>query len=103
MNLTKRLATPSQAEAIDLFKTIPVPEGVTVLRGSYVKQFLKDNPGLTHIKIPEGVTHIGIFAFFGCSGLERVAFPASLEYIGNCAFFECSGLKSVDFPESLTH
>ena len=89
MSLTKILAIPSQAEAIDLFKTIDVPEGVTELSRELVQQFLADHPGVTHIKIPEGVTHIDGHAFFGCSGLERVAFPASFTDIGKFAFCGC--------------
>ena len=103
MNLNKILALSSKTEAFNLFKTIPVPEGVTKLSHAHVQKFFEENPGVTHIKIPEGVTHIGDYAFKKCSGLENVDFPASLTDIDNSAFEGCDNLKRVDFPKLLEY
>ena len=44
--------------------------------------------------IPDGVTEIGTFAFWGCKWLTSVTIPDSVTSIGNSAFWGCTGLKS---------
>ena len=58
--------------------------------------------GLTSIEIPNSVTSIGDNAFSGCSGLTSVVIPGSVTSIGNYAFFGCSGLTSVTIGNSVT-
>ena len=50
---------------------------------------------LTALKIPEGVTNIGAYAFSGCTGLTSVAISDGVTSIGSSAFSGCSGLTSV--------
>ena len=54
------------------------------------------------VVIPEGVTSIGDYAFYGCSSLMSITIPGSVTSIGEAAFSGCSGLTSVTIPESLT-
>ena len=42
--------------------------------------------------IPEGVTAISSYAFYGCSGLTSITIPSSVTSIGDGAFRYCSGL-----------
>ena len=58
--------------------------------------------GLTSVTIPNSVTSIGRFAFGDCSGLTSVTIPNSVTSIGNSAFSYCSGLTSVTIPNSVT-
>ena len=58
---------------------------------------------LTNLVIPEGVTNIGNYAFYHCSGLTSVSIPNSVTNIGNYAFYQCSGLTSVSIPNSVTN
>lgn len=51
--------------------------------------------------IPEGVKHIGDWAFEGCRRLTEVALPDGLISIGHWAFAEC-GLTGITFPMGLT-
>ncbi len=50
---------------------------------------------ITTVVIGAGVTSIGNYAFFCCSGLTSVTIPASVTSIGECAFAGCSNLISV--------
>ena len=58
--------------------------------------------GLTSVTIPNSVTSIGSFAFSGCNGLTSVTIPNSVTSIGSYAFNSCSGLTSVTIPNSVT-
>ena len=52
--------------------------------------------------IPNEVTSIGKYAFYGCSGLASVTIPNSVTSIGNDAFAGCTGLSIVTIPNSVT-
>ena len=58
--------------------------------------------GLTKVKISNSVTSIGDHAFFGCSSLIGVTIPNSVTSIGNAVFGHCIGLTSVTIPNSVT-
>ena len=58
--------------------------------------------GLTSIEIPNSVTSIGGNAFGGCSGLTSITIPNSVTRIGGYAFEKCSGLTSLTIPFSVT-
>ena len=47
--------------------------------------------------IPDSVTSIGSYAFFGCSGMTGITIPDSVTNIGRYAFSSCNGLTSVTF------
>lgn len=52
--------------------------------------------------IPNSVTRIGMYAFYGCSGLTSVTIPNSVMSIGREAFSGCSGLTSVTIGNGVT-
>ena len=58
--------------------------------------------GLTSVTIPNSVTWVGDYAFESCRGLTSVTIPNSVISIGNSAFDSCSGLTSVTIPNSVT-
>lgn len=47
------------------------------------------------INIPNSITSIGDFAFYGCSGLTSITIPNSVTSIGDYAFNGCSGLMEI--------
>ena len=57
--------------------------------------------GLTSIVIPDSVTSIGSSVFKGCSGLTSIVILDSVTSIGDSAFENCSGLKSVTIGNSV--
>jgi len=59
------------------------------------------NTALTSMDIPDGVTEIGVGAFYGCLRLTSVTIPASVTVIKNNAFDGCTGLTEIAIPESV--
>ena len=51
--------------------------------------------GCKNSVIPNSVTSIGYYAFYGCSGLTELTLPASVASIGDGAFICCSGLSKI--------
>jgi len=76
-----------------------IPEGVTHI-GEYAFYSCSD---LTSVTIPEGVTHIGDNAFSWCKSLSSVTIPESVTHIGEEAFSWCESLSHVTIPEGVTH
>ena len=52
--------------------------------------------------IPNSVTSIGDWAFYGCSNLTSITIPNSVTSIGDRAFYGCSGLTKITIPNSVT-
>lgn len=55
-----------------------------------------------NVVIPNGVTRIGDYAFWGCTDLTNVTLSNSITEIGWGAFIECSSLTSITIPNSVT-
>ena len=59
--------------------------------------------GLTSLTIPNSITSIVDNAFAGCSSLTSITIPNSITSIGNEAFAGCSSLTSITIPNSVTN
>ena len=57
---------------------------------------------ITSVSLPDGMTHIGNWAFLFCTALTSVDIPAGVTSIGQGAFQQCYGLTSFDIPAGLT-
>ena len=79
-------------------KDLVIPNNVTSI-GDYA---FYGCSGLTSVTIGNSVTSIGGSAFQHCSGLTSVTIGNSVKSIGQDAFRECSGLTSVTIPNSVT-
>ena len=65
---------------------------------NHVQDTLIQCPGAkTSITIPNSVTSIEDWAFYGCSSLTSVTIGNSVTYIGRSAFDGCSGLTTLNF------
>ena len=56
----------------------------------------------TSYSIPDSVTSIDWYAFYGCKGLTSITIPESVTSIGDSAFCGCSSLTSITIPDSVT-
>ncbi|MBO5466872.1 MAG: leucine-rich repeat domain-containing protein [Prevotella sp.] len=77
---------------------LKIPDGVTSI-GNYA---FSDCRSLTSITIPDGVTRIGDYTFYYCRSLTSVTIPDGVTSIGDDAFRGCSSLTSVTIPENIT-
>ncbi len=57
---------------------------------------------ISKVKIENGVTNIGEYAFYNCKSLTSITIPDSVTIIGNKAFCNCSSLASITIPKSVT-
>ena len=76
---------------------VVIPEGVTKI-GSFTFYGCEN---LRSIVIPEGVTEIGYNAFYGCENLQSFIIPKGVTKIGPLAFSGCHNLRSIVIPESV--
>ncbi len=58
-----------------------------------------DGQEVTDLVVPEGVTSIGVNAFYGCTNLTSVTLPTTLTSTGNYSFRDCTGLTAVHISD----
>lgn len=61
-----------------------------------------NNTLTTELTIPNTVTSISDYAFYGCKSLTSVTISNSIKSIGNNAFNQCTNLKDIYYMGSLT-
>ena len=76
--------------------------GTSVLRSHYTANEIPEqaffNSTLSSIILPNGVTSITDYAFFGCSELTSISTANGLTSIGNESFGNCTALASISIP-----
>ena len=78
--------------------SVVIPDSVTTI-GIYAFWGCKN---MTSLNIGDGVTTIGDRAFYECSSLTSVVIGDGLTTIGDRAFYECSSLTSVVIGDGVT-
>lgn len=68
----------------------------------YAKNLYLNGELVTELVIPNTITEIKDYAFWGYRGLTSVTIPESVTSIGDMAFYECSNLVSANIPNSVT-
>ncbi len=79
-------------------ETVTISAGMKVIPSNTFRKCVY----LKAIAIPDSVTEIGAFAFYGATALEQVNFSTGLHTIGKEAFRNCEKLRSVSLPDGLT-
>ena len=64
-------------------------------RGPWYEEYSND---ILALKVADGVTSVGDFAFSGCTKLASVTLPASVTRIGEKAFWSCHALTAITLP-----
>ncbi len=60
-----------------------------------------EEPGVTEVVIPDGVTSIGNWAFNRCENLKSVTIPDSVTSVGESAFYYCLRLTDVTIGKNV--
>lgn len=58
---------------------------------------------ITSVNLPNGLTSIGSYAFYGCEKLTNVDIPNTVSVLGFQAFCNCSSLSNITIPDGLTY
>ena len=77
---------------------VVIPDGVTKI-GIMAFYYRRD---VNRVTIPKSVTRIEGGAFQACTCLYSAVIPKSVTFIGRNAFSGCSSLRSITIPEGLT-
>ena len=78
--------------------TIPAEDGNGNKVVAIAKYGFFYQPEITSVTILEGVTSIGMWAFFGCAGLTSVSIPSTVTDM-SMPFSYCSSLKNIDIAD----
>lgn len=78
--------------------TVKVEDGITSI-GAFAFENCRE---LTDFVTPNTVTAIGRGAFSGCSGLTSFAIPNGITKISEYTFSHCTNLKAITIPSSVT-
>ena len=65
---------------------------------SYAHHLYVDGTLVIDLVIPDGVTKIGAYTFYGCTDLQSITIPTSVTAIGMYAFSGCTNLTSMTLP-----
>ena len=91
--------TPASVTLVDL--ELPTTLDNRDVVGIAPDAFKAEN-SIKSVKIPEGYTYVGNYAFYDCDSLETVTFAGSnVTEIGKGAFEGCSSLTSINLPSSV--
>ena len=82
----------------NMMQAVRIGDGVTRI-GDYA---FDNCHSLVSIVIPNGVTSIGNYAFQSCYSLTSITIPNGVPSIGDYAFHYCYSLASITIPDSVT-
>ncbi|MBP3533014.1 MAG: leucine-rich repeat protein, partial [Alistipes sp.] len=82
--------------AIEFHDNTSTPLGHTTHNYLYLREEL-----VTDLIIPDSVTSIGNYTFYGCISMKSITIPNSVTSIGRLAFYRCSALININIPNSV--
>ena len=68
----------------------------------YAHHLYLNGEELTDVSIPNDITEIKNYAFYGCYNITSLSFPNTLETIGESAFYRCYQIRDLVIPNSVT-
>ncbi len=80
----------------ELVRNLVIPEGVTK-----ISAFSFYGAAIESLTIPESVTEIGRAAFYNCSGITELSIPSSVTKIDAFAFAMCTGFTNIVVPSNV--
>ena len=89
---------------VDIFGSGPMYDYADSTSGTGASPF-RANTAIKKVNVREGVTSVGNYAFYGCSGITgnfQPDLPNSLTRIGAYAFRNCTAMTHLNVPASVT-
>lgn len=86
----------------NLFRGCTSLTDVTVMDGAELVAGFRECTALKTLRLPDSVTAIGDYAFYGCSSLSDFHIPENVTTIRSSAFYGCSSLSDLHIPEGVT-
>lgn len=71
-----------------------------LFHGSRLYDF--DKKEITDITIPNDMSTVGKYVFYGCESLKKVIIPENISSIGYAAFEECKGMKVLSLSKNVS-
>lgn len=79
--------------------TYPIKIGFVIDNG-YLESYLEE-PGVTKVTIPSGVTTIGKHSFANCTNIKSAIVSEGVQVIEQSVFSGCTSLSKIELPNSL--
>ncbi len=70
------------------------------IQNHVLKKYIEE-PDISEVTVPDGVTAVGEYAFYQCRSIRKVILPDGVTAIGKGAFWDCRYLESIHIPDSL--
>lgn len=80
-----------------LFGDGPLPDWTSQLEIPWHDRILE----ITEVRIADGITSVGDYAFYECVNLQKVTVGTSVARVGNHAFTRCTSLRGLELPASV--
>lgn len=77
---------------------ITLPDSITA-----IKKMAFAQTGLVNVELPEYLTEIDPYVFYGSRLLKTVKLPSNLKSINERAFYECYSLESIEIPDTVNY
>ena len=82
--------------------SVVIPETIDGYKVVCFGSTFNSNSAITSITIPNNITVISDYAFYGCTSLTSVIIPNNAKTIGSHTFYNCTLLKDIIIPDSVT-
>ena len=82
----------------ELLSTLVLPDNITSVSAYAFYGCIS----ITEIVIPSNITEIKGYAFYGCEGISSLEIPNNVTTIGNYAFCGCKNVLNLILPDSIT-
>lgn len=104
--LTQETKTAVVSKYSGTAQNITIPSSVGVDGVDYAVtsigvEAFKNNGTITFVEIPEGISAIDNYAFYGCSKLSSVKLPTNCQ-LGKYIFYGCDWLTEISIPKGTT-
>lgn len=101
MMATRREVFEALKSLSDLMIRFPPLNNLANPNNAIQENVFRNMPYLDIDWLPPSVTHIGVSAFEGCSGIRRLRLPEGLLQIDSRAFEGCTNLVELDLPSTV--